>query len=213
MIAWVIETLVSSGVCDRVIVSTDDKEIADVAREFGAEVPFMRPAELAEDTTPTLPVLQHAVQWLRTNESYHPDYVVLLEPPSIIKRPFQVKGVVKLLLDTGADSVVSVCEVPGVFSPHWQLTLGEEGRVNLFTGGTMKNVIRRRQDLPKTYYRNSAIYAFKTDLLFAKEPSLYGEDLRAYPTELKYALDIDTPEDWPVAEAKFKKILEEEGKI
>src|SRR3989344_4635123 len=74
LVAWAIETLKISGVCDRVVVSTDDKEIADVARKYGAEVPFMRPAELAEDSTPTLPVIQHAVSWLKDHESYRPDY-------------------------------------------------------------------------------------------------------------------------------------------
>lgn len=210
LISWVIETLKQSGVCDRVIVSTDDQEIADVSKQYGAEVPFMRPAEFAEDTTPTLPVLQHAVQWLKENEGYDPDYVVLLEPTSAGKRPFHIKGVVDLLVSTGADAAFSVAEVPGVLSPYWQLNLDSERRVLLFTGGSMKKVIRRRQDLPKTYYRNSSIYAFRPHLLFTDDPSFYGDDVRAYITDSKYALDIDTPEDWVVAEREFKKILNEE---
>lgn len=213
LITWSIQTLKESGALHRVIVSTDDREIADVAARFGAEIPFIRPAELAEDTTPTLPVLQHAVLWLKKHEEYNPEYVLLLEPPSVSKRPFHIRGVVDLLLKTGADSVVSLAEVPGVFSPHWQLRVGDEGRVELFTGGTIKNIIRRRQDLPKSYYRNSAIYAFKTECLFASEPSLYGDDVRGYPTEPKYALDIDTQEDWVIAETLFKKILDEEAEL
>lgn len=211
LIAWSIQTLKESGVCDRVIVSTDDQEIADTAARFGAEIPFIRPAELAEDTTPTLPVLQHAVSWLKEHEGYNPDYVLLLEPPSVSKRSFHVRETAALLLKTGADSVISVAEVPGVFSPYWQLRLGTENKIELFTGGTIKNVIRRRQDLPKSYYRNSAIYVFKTTCLFLPEPNLYGEDARGYPTDAKYALDIDTPEDWVVAEMLFQKILNEEG--
>lgn len=210
LIGWAIETLKKSGVVDRVIVSTDDEEIASVAREYGAEVPFVRPADLAEDTTPTLPVLQHAVQWLKDNENYWPDFVLLLEPTSPSKRPFHIKGAVKLLFDSGADSVVSVSEVPGVLNPHWQFKMAEDGRVGLFTGEQTKHIIRRRQDLPKTYYRNSAIYIFKPEVLFAPEPSLYGEDVRGYVTDTKYAFDIDVPEDWEYAENKFKKILEEE---
>jgi CMP-N,N'-diacetyllegionaminic acid synthase len=212
LIAWSIQTLKESGVCDRVIVSTDDREIADVAAHFGAETPFIRPAELAEDTTPTLPVLQHAVSWLKEREGYNPDYVLLLEPPSVSKRPFHIREAAELLLKTGADSVVSVAEVPGTFSPYWQLKVGNENRIELFTGGTMKDVIRRRQDLPKSYYRNSAIYVLKTGCLFTSEPSLYGKDVRGYITDSKYAMDIDTPEDWVVAEALFKKILDEETK-
>lgn len=210
LIAWAIETLKQSGVVGRVIVSTDDEEIAKIAEEYGAGVPIMRPAELAQDMTPTLPVLQHALQWLKENEEYWPDYVVLLEPTSPSKRPFHVREVVEMLIKTDADSTISVSEVPGVLNPYWQLKLGENGRAELFTGGSMKNVIRRRQDLPKTYYRNSSIYAFKTELLFANDPSFYGEDVRAYVTDSKYAFDIDTPEDWEFAERQFKKILEEE---
>lgn len=212
LIAWSIQALKESGVCDRVIVSTDDREIADTAARFGAEIPFIRPAELAEDTTPTLPVLQHAISWLKENEEYNPDYVLLLEPPSVSKRPFHMREAADLLLKTGADSVVSLAEVPGVFSPYWQLRVGNKNKIELFTGGTIKNIIRRRQDLPKSYYRNSAIYIFKTGCLFAQEPSLYGEDMRGYITDSKYAMDIDIPEDWVVAEMLFKKILDEETK-
>lgn len=210
LIAWAIETLRQSGAVGRVIVSTDDEEIAQVAKKHGAQVPFMRPAELAGDTTPTLPVLQHALQWLKENEGYWPDYVVLLEPTSPSKRPFHVREVMETLIKTGADSTISVSEVPGVLNPYWQLKLDEKGRVELFTGGSMKDVIRRRQDLPKTYYRNSSIYAFRPELLFTDDPSFYGEDVRAYITDSKYAFDIDTPEDWEFAERQFKKILEEE---
>lgn len=246
LIAWAIETLIQSGVVGRVIVSTDDEEIAEVAKKYGARVPFIRPAELAGDTTPTLPVLQHALKWLKENDGYWPDYVVLLEPTSPSKRSFHMRAVVKMLVETGADSTISVSEVPGVLNPHWQLKLDEKGRVELFTptpevgsklenvpsflcrecsekwkvgrpkvwgftGGSIKNVIRRRQDLPKTYYRNSSIYAFKPELLFLDDPSFYGEDVRAYVTDSKYAFDIDTPEDWEFAERQFKKILKEEN--
>lgn len=211
LIAWAIETLKQCGSVSRVIVSTDDKEIAEVAKKYGAGVPFMRPTEFAQDSTPTLPVLQHTLQWLKENEGYWPDFVVLLEPTSPSKRPFHVREAVKMLIESGADSTISVSEVPGVLNPHWQLKLGENGRAELFTGGLMKNVIRRRQDLPKTYYRNSSIYAFKPELLFTDDPSFYGNDVRAYVTDSKYAFDIDTPEDWEFAERQFKKILEDES--
>lgn len=212
LIAWAIESLKKSGAVDRVIVTTDDEEIASIAKEYGGEIPFMRPAELALDTTPSLPVLQHAVQWLKDNERYEPDYVVLLEPTSPSKRPFHIRDCVSRIIETGADSVISVAEVPGTLNPHWQIKLTDGDRVELFTGGTMKNVIRRRQDLPKTYFRNSSVYVFKPEFLFTDDPSLYGNDVRAYITESKYAIDIDTPEEWVIAEAMFKRILEEEVK-
>lgn len=210
LVAWSIETLKFCGAVDRVVVSTEDEEISYIAKKFGAEVPFMRPRGLAEDSTPTLPVLAHAISWLKDNEGYWPDYVVLLEPTSPGKRPAHVRGVVEMLTSTGSDSVISVSEVPGVLSPYWQFNLSLEGRVELFTGGSMRDVIRRRQDLPTTYYRNSSIYAFRPELLFAPDQSFYGDDVRAYVIDSKYAFDIDTPEDWEFAEWQFKKILEEE---
>jgi len=211
LIAWAIETLKKSGVCERVIVSTDDQEIADVAKKYGAETPFMRPKELAEDTTPMLSVLQHAVSWLKDNEGASPDYVILLEPTSVGKRPFHVRGTFDLLIKTGADSVFTVSELTADYNPYWQLVLDADGRVSLFTGGPMKNVIRRRQDLPvKTYFWASEVYAFKPDLLFSKEPSFYGDDARALVTGPEYAIDLDTPEDWETAERKIKELLDKE---
>lgn len=209
LIAWAIETLKESGVCDRIIVSTDDQEIAEVARKFGAEVPFMRPRDLAEDSTPMLPVLQYTVSWMKEYDHYSPDYVILLEPTSVGKRPFHVRGVVEMLMQTGADSVLSVAGVPADWNPYWQLKIDPEGKASLFMGGPLKDVIRRKQDLPKTYSCDSAVYAFKPDLLFRDQPSFYGDDVRAYITEQKYAMDLDMPEDWSTAESKVKELLQD----
>ena len=213
LIALALDTLKKSGVCDRVAVSTDDREIADIAKNFGAEVPFVRPAELAQDDTPTLPVIRHAVSWLKEHEHYEPDIVVLLEPTSVGKRPFHVRAVVEMLARTGADCVLTVSEVPSDWHPHWQLTRDADARVAIFTGGPMKRVIRRRQDLSKTYSCDSAVFAFKPHVLFADEPSFYGDDTRGYVTEQKYAVDLDAPDDWEEAERRVKKILDDEDKI
>lgn len=210
LITWSVEAGLLSGVLDRFVLTTDDEEIAAVGKAAGIEVPFMRPAELALDTTPSLPVLQHAVAWLRDNENYYPDYVLLLEPTSPGRQPFHIQEAVELIADSGADSVCALGQVPGHHSPHWQFNLLEGSKIELFTGGSIKNIIRRRQDLSKTYFRNGAFYLFKPDLLFAAEPSLYGEDVRGYVLDGKYSLDIDTPEDWAFAENQMKKILEEE---
>src|SRR3989344_9707507 len=210
LIAWAIETLRESGVVSRVIVTTDDAEIAEVAKAHGAEIPFMRPRELAEDSTPTLPVLVHALSWLKEHEGYSPDYVVLFEPTSAAKRPYHVREIVEKLIATGADSVISVAEVPGVLNPMWQMAMGANDRLSIFTEGPLKNFIPRRQSLPKTYYRNSSIYVFKPSLLVSSEPNIYGDDSRGCIVDKKFAFDIDEPSDWEAAEKKFKEILEEE---
>lgn len=210
LIAWAVEILKNSEVVDRVAVSTDDQEIAEIAKKYGAEVPFLRPAEFAQDDSPVFLAIQHALRWFRENDGYWPDSVVLIEPTSPGKQPHHIHDMVKMLEETGADSVVSVAEVPGVFNPHWQMVRDGDGRLKLFTGGPVRSVIKRRQELPQTYYRGSAIYVFRPELLFKPEPSLYGEDVRGYVIDSKYSFDIDTLEDWELAERQFQKILEEE---
>lgn len=211
LIAWSIAAAINSGIVDRVIVTTDDEEIASIAKEYGAEIPFMRPKELAEDTTPTLPVLQHAVRHLKETEGYYPEYVLLLEPTSPGRRSFHLTDAVEILQKTGADSVVALGTVPGHHSPFWQFHVKEDNSIELFTGGRITDIIRRRQDLPKTYFRNGAFYLFRTDLLFAPEPSLYGEDVRGYPMEPRYSIDIDTHEDWVIGEALLTALIKEEN--
>lgn len=209
LIAWSIEVAKKSGVLDRIIVSTEDEEIAKTSREYGAEVPFMRPAELAEDSTPTLPVLQHAVQWLKINESYEPDWAILLEPSSPGRQPFHIREVLRILEKKGSevDSVTGVSEMPGHFHPLKSLTLQNDGTLARYGDGELiRNLIHRSQDLPKLYFINSAIYAFKTKNFFENPQSLWGNKTLAYIMDPKYACDIDTPEDWIVAEAKMKQL-------
>ncbi len=207
LITWAIEAGKNSGVLDRLIVSTDDSEIADIARAAGAEVPFIRPAELAEDTTPSLAVQQHAVATLRDTEGYYPDYVLLLEPTSPGRQAFHVKEAIELIEKTGADSVVALGAVPGHFTYEWQVRVGAEQKATLVSGTAWSDVVRRRQDLPETYFRNGAFYLYKTELLFSETPSLYGKDVRGYVIAPEYSLDIDSPEDWAAAEAAFAKLL------
>lgn len=202
LIAWSIEVGLKSNVLDRLIVSTDDQEIADISKNFGAEIPFIRPKELALDTTPTLPVLQHAVSFLKES-GYSSDYVLLMEPTSPCRQPFHLQEAVRILEKTSADSIVALGEVPKHFSPAWQFNLNQDNKIELCNGKNIKNIIRRRQELPVTYFRNGAFYIFKTKLLFAVEPSLYGEDVRGYVIDSEYSADIDSPEDWEVAEKKF----------
>lgn len=203
LIVWSIEVGIKSGVLDRIIVSTDDEEIAEISEKFGAEVPFMRPVELAQDHTPTLPVLQHAVSLLK-DRGYEPDYILLLEPTSPCRQPFHLREASELLEKTGADSVIALGEVPKHYHPSWQFKIDEEKKAEIFNGDNIKNVIIRRQDLSQTYFRNGAFYLFRADLLFGPEPNFYGEDVRGYVIEEKYSVDINGPEDWEPAEKKFR---------
>lgn len=210
LLAWSVIAGKDSGVLDRVILSTDSVKYAEIGKKFGAEVPFLRPSELAQDSSPTLAVILHAIEWLQKNENYLPDYVVLLEPTSPCRRSFHIREAVNMILTTKADSVVGMSPVPAEFNFCWQFLLDDNNRAASVTGIPRKNIIARRQELPTAYYRNGVVYVFKTDLLFCREPEIYGADMRAYLIDEKYSHDINDLEQWKTAEISFWKILEEE---
>jgi CMP-N,N'-diacetyllegionaminic acid synthase len=173
----------------RTIVSTDDQAIAGAARSLGLEVPFMRPASLAGDDTPMLPVLQHAVKTMRES-GFTADLVVLLQPTSPLRRADHIDAAVDLLERSGADSVVSVVEVPHQFNPVSVMRL-EDDRLQPFIDGPL---VTRRQDKPTVFARNGpAVLAVRTSVLEAG--SLYGNDCRALVMSPNDSLDIDGPED------------------
>jgi len=207
LIAYTIEAAQSSGALDRLIISTDDQEIAEVVRRLGVQVPFMRPAELAEDTTPHLPVMQHAVKWLHEHQGYQPDYVMILQPTSPLRQAFHIKEAVELIIKSGADSVLSVAEVPENYNYRKTMVVDEHGFVKLISGELIYKRIARRQDLPKNYWSTGMIYLFKTDLLFhPTNPNFYGEKTAPYIIDKKYVIDINVPEDWLTAEEALKKL-------
>lgn len=203
LIAHTIDAVKESGICDRLILSTDDAEIADVGGKYGVEVPFMRPMELASDTAATLDVLVHALSWLRETESYVPDVVMLLQPTAPLRKARHIIEALNVFTSTGADSVVSLTEVPDTHNPHWQFTIGVDQRLQIFTGEPFGQLIRRRQDLGKTFTREGSLYIFKTELLFRNPPTFYGDDVRAYVMDVASSLNIDTLEDFALAELRL----------
>ena len=202
LIAHTIDAARQSGAFDRLILSTDDEQAAAIAREHGCEVPFVRPAALAADDTPHLPVMQHAVTWLREREGYVPDWVMILLPTSPLRQAVHITDAIALAVRAGADSVVSVEELPPHFHPMRALTIGDDGWARLFLGGApVKRRPGRRQDMPPAWIFNGAIYLFRTEVLFDPiEPSLYGDRVAAYRMTHPYGLNIDEPGDWDVAE-------------
>jgi len=201
LIAHTIDAARESRAFDRLILSTDDDAIAAAGRACGCDVPFMRPAELARDETPHLPVLQHAVQWLREHERYEADAVMILQPTSPLRRAEDIRESIALLERTGADSVVSVSEVPAHHNPMRTLRVDADGFATLFvTGEPVRRRINRRQDMPTAWTMNGAIYLFRTHVLDAPEPSLYGERTAAYVMPHEFGISIDSLEDWAVVE-------------
>jgi CMP-N,N'-diacetyllegionaminic acid synthase len=212
LLAYTIDAARMSGVFDRLILSTDDPEIAAAARTLGCDVPFMRPAELARDETPHLPVLQHAVRWLDERDGYRPDAVMILQPTSPLRQPQHIRESVALLERSGADSVVSVSEVPPHFNPMRTIRIDSRGIAALFvTGEPVRRRINRRQDMPDAWTMNGAIYLFKTSLLLAAEPSLYGDRAAAYVMPHACGISIDSLDDWAAAEQALAHLVTRPG--
>jgi CMP-N-acetylneuraminic acid synthetase len=183
-----------SRLLSRTVLSTDSPAIADAGRAVGLDVPFLRPAELAADDTSILPVLRHVVGALG-DEGFRADAVVLLQPTSPFRRAEHIDAAVTLLNDSGADSVVSVVEVPHQFSPVSVLTM-HDGRLQPFTAGPL---ITRRQDKPRVFARNGpAVLAVRVSVLERGE--LYGADCRALVMTAADSVDIDDEFDLEYAD-------------
>ena len=202
LIRYVVDAAVVSGAFDRIIVSTDDPAAAAIAKAGGCEVPFMRPAELATDRTPHLPVMQHALAWLRDRQSYHPDAVMTLLPTAPLCQPAHFREAIARMESTGADSVIGVDELPAHFNPMRVVSVDADGWARLFVGGApVKRRPGRRQDMPPAWVMNGAIYLFRTPFLFDPvEPNLYGDRVSAMVMPPPYGFNLDDPEDWARAE-------------
>ena len=185
----------------RVIVSTDDEEIAEVARSYGGEVPFLRPVNLAQDETPDLPVFQHALNWLAEKEGYSPEALVQLRPTSPIRPPeFVDHGITVLLESQGTDSVRSV--IPSAQNPYkmWRLN-SVTGRLEALLG--LENVPEPynapRQLLPVTYWQTGHVDVVRTTTILENH-SVTGEIILPLILDPRYAIDIDSPFEWQFAE-------------
>jgi CMP-N,N'-diacetyllegionaminic acid synthase len=195
LLAYTADAVKSSTRLTRTIVSTDDEAIADCARSLGLEVPFLRPAFLAGDDVPMLPVVQQALEAVESDH-YRADIVVLLQPTSPLRRSEHIDAAVHWLERAGGDSVVSVVEVPHQFNPTSVMRI-DEGMLTPFLDGPTAT---RRQDKPRVYARNGpAVLAVQARVL--KAGSLYGE--RSWPLVMsaEESLDIDTPWDLRLVEA------------
>jgi CMP-N,N'-diacetyllegionaminic acid synthase len=186
LLAWTIDAALGSRAVTRTVVSTEDGEIAAAARELGAEV-LARPLELAADDTPMQPVIAHAVEELGA-----PDVLVLLQPTSPLRRAEHVDEAVDLLLATGADSVVSVVEVPHRYRPGSLMAMDGDRLVRL-----ADDHAATRQEKPLVYARNGpAVLALRTDRIGV---DLYGGDCRPYVMGARESLDVDEPFDLELA--------------
>jgi N-acylneuraminate cytidylyltransferase len=204
LIAWSIAAAKRSELVTRVIVSTDDEEIAAVAREWGAETPFLRPAEFAQDKTTDLPVFEHALKWLSDVEGYLPDILIQLRPTSPIRPRTMVDDAINILLGhADADSVRGV--VPAAQNPFkmWRFN-GEDKPLKPLLGveGIPEPYNAPRQILPPAYWQTGHIDAIRISTITQKN-SLTGDVVYPLMIDPKYTVDIDTLPDW----AKYESLV------
>lgn len=196
LIAYPIELAKSVPEIDRVVVSTDSEEIAAVARTYGAEVPFLRPAELAEDQTPTLPVLQHCVKFLEEREGYKPDIIIHLFATNPFLKKETVQEAIRVLIREQCGTVISVEEDYGRF---WQLD-ESSGQQRPFHPKERVN----RQYYQPLLRENGAIYFSTYDVIMNQNKAVDDQNAKFIIMKPGELIDIDTPEDWNKAEERIK---------
>lgn len=189
LLAYTIEQAKLADRLDSVVVSTEDQEIAEVAKSLGVEVPFLRPDELAGDATPTIDVLVHLCKTMRERGADY-DAICLLQATSPMRRKGLIDDCIERFEQAQVDSLVTICEVPHQFNPSWVFWKDDNQRLELATGGV--EPIPRRQLLPPAFIRDGRIYLSRTNTIVDSQ-SLYGQSVAGF--EVEPGINIDTPED------------------
>lgn len=198
LVQYTFEVALASQKLDRVVLSTDDDEIAVFGRDFGVEVPFRRPKTLATDWVPCWDVVRHAVEWLGKAERYVADAVIVLQPTSPFRQTHHIDGAIEEFRKRKVDSVIGVCRVKE--HPY---------EVVAFSGTRMRRVLvpakpaRRRQNYPEFFYINGAIYLIRREVLQTPGAG-YGVRIWGYVMDYISSFEIDTPEDLGVAECLLR---------
>ena len=201
LIAWTIEQALASEYLDKVIVSTDEKEIADISKKYWAEVPFMRPKELAKDNAKGIDVVLHVIDWFMKNDKLKQfDLLMLLQPTSPLRITEDIDKTIEYLFSKEAKAIVSVCEVD--HHPLWSNTLPEDGCMKDFIKQEIMN--KNRQELPIYYRLNGAIYLAYCDYL-KEQKGFFGDKTFTYIMPRERSIDIDDEIDLKLAEVMMEK--------
>ncbi|NEV93936.1 acylneuraminate cytidylyltransferase family protein [Psychroflexus sp. YR1-1] len=201
LLAYTVESAKQSKLINRLIVSSENENIIKVARNLGVEVPFKRPENLAADQSGSVEVVQHAVEYMEDQGEYY-DTVLLLQVTSPFREDGFIGRAIEKFIKSEADALVSVLPVPQEYNPHWVFEADEQDNLKISTGE--EGIIKRRQDLPKAFFRDGSIYITKTDVI--KKGSFFGNKLTYIESNPELYVNIDTMEDWEKAVMMVKKI-------
>jgi len=203
LVCWTFEVAKQAKSLDRIIVSTDDKKVRDLALKYNIEVPFFpRPSELSKDVDTTL-VMIHCLRYLEKKEGYKPSLVCLLQPTSPFRFPEDVDRCVKIAKKTDCDTVVSVVQASQ--HPYWMFKPEEKNRqliLKSYEGIDLSGDVLVSQNLPKLFYPNGAVYITKTNLIL--NGRIFGRDIRGYEMPKWRSIDIEEEVDLLLAEAVLK---------
>jgi CMP-N-acetylneuraminic acid synthetase len=205
LIAYTIDAARGSKLLTRFLCSTEDWEIAKIANELGCPV-LARPAELAGDATSMKSVIKHVLSAIGTKEAFQPEIAVLLQPTSPLRSCEHIDRALEMLIESGADSVVSVAPVPGHYHPDWQLKLDLENRLALWNDKPLSELVTRRQDLLPSFTRNGAVYAFRV-ASFMKSDSIYGERCLGFEMKPEESINIDSESDVSLADLRLTETM------
>ena len=200
LLQYTAEIASQSPYLTELILSSEDEAIITAGKEMKIHVPFIRPLALAQDNTPTIDVIIHALQWFE-NQGILFDAVCLLQTTSPFRTVGFLNKAVEKFMESDCDALVSVQKVPDEYNPHWTFEVNQEGNLKIATGEDQ--IISRRQELPDTYHRDGSIYITKTEVLL-KEHSLYGKRIAFIESSPEDYVNIDTMQDWEKAEQMIK---------
>jgi len=201
LICWTINAACESNICDRLIISTDSRKIADLAKNHGIEVPFLRPPRFSTDSATTFSVARHCLSWMSKHEQYSPEYLLLLQPTSPFRTAQDIINAFSLVDREKADAVVSVC--PANPHPCLSMQINHEGCLKRLFPSTSR--YSRRQDMPMAYALNGAVYFIRVST-FLEQKTFLPEQTRAYIMPRERSLDIDSPWDLYLSQLIMKDL-------
>lgn len=204
LVYWSISAALKSKYIDNVVVSTDSSEIAEISKEYGASVPFLRPKELAVDNIRGYYALKHTVNFYKENLNQTYDYIISLQPTTPLRTANDIDEAIEYMFQKNADAIVSVCEVE--HSMNWINTLPESFDMSSFLSEDVK--CKRSQELEKHYRLNGAIYISRTDKLMENESFFLKENIFAYEMPSNRSIDIDNIIDLKLAEVLMDELKE-----